>query len=415
MNLKNVCKSYGLIFFALMLVWSCGVSDSEDSNGLGRELTLTEKKIIEADQSFSIDIFKEIVVQDTSENMFISPLSISVALGMSLNGAKGDTFDEMREALVLGRTELDDINKGYNSLIELLTNADPKVVMEIANSVWTNEGFNVENEFSTALEQYFEAEAKALDFLEPTSVDVINGWVADKTHNKIETVLASIPPTAIMYLINAVYFNGTWKYAFDTESTSERRFTLLDDSFVTVDMMNQQNSFPFLVSEEVQMVDLPYGDGMFSMTMLLPAEDIPINEFIEKDFSFEKFTGWLGRLEDDTVGVFIPKLEIEYKVTLNNMLKSLGVETPFTQEADFTGINKSGELFISSVLHKTFLKMDEEGTEAAGVTVVEFGVTSIGESSFPTIRFDRPYIFVLRERSSGAILFMGKIGNPLAE
>lgn len=406
------------IIASMVLFTGCesNVSGPEE-NGENRlsqeEITQAAQKLVEADHSFSIDVFKEVVDKDTSENVFISPLSISIALGMTLNGAKGETFEEMRETLAFHDLNLSEINEGYKYLIEQLTTADPKVQLEIANSVWNKLGFEVEEEFMEALREYFDAEARELDFSDPAAVDTINGWISDKTHDKIPKVLDQIPPNVVMYLINAVYFNGSWKYEFDPEVTNEQQFYLEDGESVQAELMNQQNSFAHYVSDEVQMIDLPYGDSLFTMTLLMPGStETPLDEFISSDLTNENLDIWYQQLLTDTVGVYIPKLELEYKILLNDVLKEMGMPTAFAeQEADFTGINSKGGLFISRVLHNTYLNMDEEGTEAAGVTVVEIGRVSAGPV-IPVIKFNRPYMMIIREQSSRAILFIGKIKNP---
>lgn len=413
MDRKSLLVRFGLFVLFITISFSCDVNNAEQEN-FTRELSQAEKKLVKADQSFSLNVFKEVVASDSSENIFISPLSISMALGMTMNGAKEDTYTEMKQTLAYGDIELSEINEGYKSLIELLTTVDPKVTMEIANSTWSRQGFAVEQDFSASLKEYFDAEAHEMDFSDPATTDIINGWVSDKTHQKIAKILSSIPSDAIMYLINAVYFKGDWVYEFDPEKTSERNFKTEQGENVTVEMMNQQHHFPFYISDEVQMIDLPYGDSLFTMSILLPGNaDTPIEEFIGNSLTQQNLDNWYQNLSVSEVGIILPKLELEYKLGMNKVLKAMGMQKAFAPaEADFTGINKNGGLFITQVLHKTYLKMDEEGTEAAGVTAVEIGITSIGAGSIPVITVDRPYVMVLREQSSGTILFMGKVGNP---
>ena len=407
-------RNHAFIVGMLLLTgtWGIASSCSAPSNESGSDVEVAKEKLLKADQDFSINMFKAAVAMDGKENTFISPLSISTALGMTMNGAKGRTFEEMRQTLSFQDLEMQEINEGYASLIELLTSVDPEVKVEIANSVWSRQGFPVQDDFKNRLAEYFEAEARELDFRDPASVDVINGWVSDKTHDKIESILEFIPQGAMMYLINAVYFNGSWTYSFDPEATFERYFDLENGENVEVSMMNQKNRFSYLISDEVRIVDMPYGDGNFSMTMIMPASETPIDEFISKELTAGKINSWITNLITDTVSVVLPKLELTYDLTLNEPLISMGMETPFSGSADFSGINGAGGIFISRVLHKTYLKMDEEGTEAAGVTAVEISVTSVTEPQFPTIVFSKPYMFLIREQETGAILFIGKIKDP---
>lgn len=403
-----------LISIMLFLVSGCESNVAPNNEDLNQEeIKQAASKLVEADQSFSLEMFREVVKKDETENIFISPLSISMALGMTLNGAKGETFEEIQHTLNFEDLEVQEINEGYHELMNDITNADLDVQAEIANSVWNKEGFEINEEFREALQTYFEAEARELDFSDPEAVDIINGWIADKTHDKITGMLDKIPASTVMYLINAVYFNGSWKYEFDPEETKERPFKLENGEQVQVEMMSQRNTYAHYQSDEVQMIDVPYGDSLFTMTLLMPTDaNTPLNEFIERELTQENLQNWYGQLSTEEVDLILPKVELEYKVGLNEMLQTLGMEAAFTDGADFSGINTDPTLQISRILHQTYLKMDEVGTEAAGVTIVEFMITSINPNAKPVYRFDRPYVMVLREQQTGAILFVGKIMNP---
>jgi len=399
-----------LLTTLILIACSGSVTDSEDPQ-LPKELSKAEKQIVEADRTFSIEMFKELALKTENENVFISPLSISMALGMTLNGANGNTFDEIQSTLSLNEMSLPEINEGYRSLIELLTTVDPKVQMEIANSVWSRQGISIEDEFSNNLTNYFDAETSELDFDNPESKDVINSWVSEKTHGKIEEIINGISPGTMMYLINAVYFKGDWVYAFDEELTKEMSFSLESDETIETEMMNQEINADYYITDNFEMIDLPYGDGLFTMSLIKPSNNISINTFIENNLSLDNLETWYQSSTKDTVGVFLPKLELEYDENLNTALANLGMPTAFTRSADFSGINPDLPLQITSVKHKTYLKLDEEGTEAAGVTSVEVGITSVGPKN-TVISFDRSYLMILREKESGAILFIGKILNP---
>lgn len=403
-----------LISVTLFLNSGCESNVGPNDGELNQEeIKPAAGKLVEADQSFSLEMFREVVKQDETENIFISPLSISMALGMTLNGAKEETFEEIQHTLNFKDLEMQEINEGYQQLIEDISNADPDVQAEIANSLWNKEGFEINDEFRNALQTYFEAEARELDFSDPEAVDIINGWIAEKTHDKITGMLDQIPPSAVMYLINAVYFNGSWKYEFDPEETRERIFNLEDGEQVQVEMMSQRNTYAHYQSDVVQMIDVPYGDSLFTLTLMMPTDaNTPLNEFIESELTQENLQNWYGQLSTEEVDLILPKVELEYKVTLNEMLQALGMNAAFSDGANFSGINSDPSLQISRILHQTYLKMDEVGTEAAGVTIVEFVITSINPNTKPVYRFDRPYVMILREQSTGAILFVGKIMNP---
>lgn len=406
-----------LLSFLLIAVFLIPLSCTTDVTGpnpngeLPRELSAAEKKLVEDGQSFGFNVFKSTVASDSSENIFISPLSISVALGMTMNGAEGETFEQMRETLAFQGLSQEEINQGYQSLIKLLTEADPKVKMQIANSVWSREEFAVQESFTNTLEDYFDATTRELNFSDPKSTDIINQWVADNTSGLIEKIIdGQIPPEMVMYLINAIYFQGDWTYQFDKDQTRERTFNLERGGEVRVDMMSQERLFNITMNEEVHMIDLPYGDSLFSMTVMMPAdEEKSIDEFISQDLSKENFDSWIAGLNGRDMPLNLPKFELSYKVEMKDILKSMGMEVPFEDgQADFSGINPDASLFISEVKHKTYVKVDEKGTEAAAVTSVGVGVTSVPQ----TFSVNRPFVFMIREHNSGAILFMGKVKNP---
>ncbi len=408
------------VMTSLLLFSTCGEnvtgSNDEDPKGeLPRDLTASEQKLVEADRNFSYRIFRETVAYDhEEENIMISPLSISMALAMALNGAEGETFDDMRETLKLTGMDLDEINEAFESLTELLMTVDPKVTMKIANSVWHRDGLPVKEDFLDRLEKHFGAQVEGLDFSDPAAVEKINSWVDKSTEGMISEIIDEIPPHMVMYLINALYFKGDWLRQFDTEDTRTADFHLETGETTEVEMMSQKGLFATYMSGEVQMIELPYGDSLFSMTVIMPADpDTPIDSFINEKVTAENLSEWRSNLRVDNreATVELPKFELEYEIEYNDILKAMGMEIAFSEsEANFKGIADTApqNLFIDNVKHKTFIRVDEEGTEAAAVTSVGIGVTSMP----PQIMFNRPFVFIIHERESGANLFMGKVKNP---
>lgn len=387
--------------------------ESEKPKTLPRELTDNEKQVVEADRSFSYDLFRETISHDSTNNIFISPLSVSMALGMTLNGAAGETQTAIKKAIRLQGLDLPAINESYSSLIELLRSADPKVNMKLANSIWYRQGFSVEEDFKEKCKEFFEARIESLDFADPSAADKINEWVSSNTDGLIDKIIeGSIPQEMVMYLINAIYFKGDWQYQFDPEKTKEQAFFTGDDT-IHVDMMSQENTLAAYVSDEVQMLDIPYGDSLFTMTLMMPGNrGIPINNFVKDKLNSENMEYWISQMSVDTTDVFMPKFELQYEVKMNEMLKSMGMQQAFDRNgANFSNINPSIKMFISEVRHKSFVQVDEEGTEAGAVTSVGLQPTSAGPK-VRTLRFNRPFVFVIRERTSGTILFMGKVNDP---
>lgn len=376
-----------------------------------RPLTTTEEALVAADNSFGFKLFTVVNKDETSKNVFISPVSVSMALGMTLNGANGNTRDAMVQTLEFtGMTEAD-INASYKSLITLLTGLDPTVKFQIANSIWYRPDLNVEQAFKDVNKQYFNAEISSLNFADPNAANTINSWVDRSTNGRIKEIVPNpIPREMVMYLINAIYFKGTWTYRFDPNATLDDFFTLPDGSRKPCKMMSQKAKFRYLSNDQLQAIDLPYGDAGFSMTILLPKAGTNIDDFAGK-LTQQQWSDWTGSLQTKEGDLFLPKFKLEYDKKLNDVLKVMGMAIAFsTSDADFTRIDKQGGLFISEVKHKTFVQVDEEGTEAAAVTSVGIGRTSIGDNF--TMRVDRPFVFVIRENNSGTILFIGKIVEP---
>lgn len=380
-----------------------------------RELNESEKGIASSDAMFSYTVFRETVSYDESaENVFISPLSISMALAMVLNGSEGETHNQIKETLGLAGLSDNEINENFLSLMNYLVTLDSSVSVNIANSVWYDENLEVKQTFLDQLQESYNARGEALNFNDPESVNIINSWVSENTNGRIETIIDEISDEMVMFLINALYFKADWLRQFDPEDTREADFYLEDGSKTSVDMMNQSGDFATYFSEEVQMIELPYGDSLYTMSVLMPTDfDKPIDEFVEEFVNTEKISQWREGLRSTgrDVMVSLPKFELEYELSYNDILQSMGMELPFSEsEADFSGIAEPSakNLFISDVKHKTFVAVDEEGTEAAAATSVGIGVTSAP----PAIEVNRPFVFIIHERTSGVNLFMGKVKNP---
>jgi serine protease inhibitor len=376
-----------------------------------RPLTSQEQAIVSADNAFGFKLLNTVNQGEAGKNVFISPVSVSMALGMTLNGAVGATRDSMAWTLECAGLTQTDINTSYKSLIALLTGLDPKVQFKIANSIWYRPDLEVEEDFKSVNREYFDAEVNQIDFGDAGAAGTINSWVDRSTNGKIKKIVPDpIPREIVMYLINAIYFKGTWTYRFDAGLTRDDTFELHGGSTTPCRIMYQKGKFRYLETDQLQAVDLPYGDAGFSMTILLPKAGIGIDQFLA-DVSGERWSEWTGALTETEGEIFLPKFTLEYEKNLNDVLKAMGMAIAFAPDiADFTRIDKRGGLFISEVMHKTFVQVDEEGTEAAAATSVGIGRTSIGDQF--VMRVDRPFVFAIRENHSGTILFIGKITDP---
>ncbi|MCW9708035.1 serpin family protein [Fodinibius salsisoli] len=375
---------------------------------LPRELTTHEKQIVSSGNAFSFNIFRKVVADETDKNIFISPLSISMALGMTLNGAAGSTRAGMKETLDMSEMELQEINQSYQTLISLLLGADPKVKMRIGNSLWGRKGFDISQSFKDTLKTYFGARVDSLDFSNPSSVDTINGWVEEQTNGRIEQIIEEIPPNMVLYLINAIYFKADWLYQFDSEDTQPEDFHLEDGSTVQVDMMNKKIPVATYTSEKVAMADLAYSDSLFTMTILMSGDsETSIEDFVQESLTASNVTSWIGQLKSRHIMTGVPKFESDYKKKLNDILIAMGMDEAFDGRADFSKINPHAALRISEVMHKANIIVNEEGSEAAAVTSV--GIVETASSSFIV---NRPFVYLIRERTSGTILFMGMMKDP---
>lgn len=403
---------------SLFLVLCIFAGSAACANGAvsARELTAAERGLVESDNRFGLKLFQEIVQQEKDKNIFISPLSVSMALGMTYNGANGSTREAMQTALELPGLTLQEVNESYRSLIELLSGLDPKVRFQIANSIWYRQGWSFEEGFMNLCKDYFDAEVSGLDFNDPTAPDVINGWVDENTNGKIKEIVDvdDIDYTTVMFLINAIYFKGIWTYEFDQELTQDDLFTLPDGSQKSVRMMTQKGDFQYFENADFQAIDLPYGDGDYSMTVFLPRPGNDVDSLIA-GFDRDNWNQWISSFSKRQVTLHFPKFTLEYELKLNDVLEALGMGIAFTPgQADFTNMLESGGLWIDEVKHKTFVEVSEEGTEAAAATSVEM-VYNGGESSGFSLRVDRPFMFAIRENHSQTILFIGKIVEPTLE
>ena len=376
---------------------------------LPRDLTQSESKVIAGSNDFAFDLFRTGNASQHNANVFMSPLSASMALSMATNGANGATYDAMHSSLRLAGATQDEVDGGFKSLIALLRGLDPKTDFRIANSIWFDRTFPFNTSFLDESKTYFDARVEGLDFQSSSSLTTINSWVSENTNNKIPTILDSIAKNEVMFLVNAIYFKGIWQKQFDKTKTSDAVFHAADGSTATVPMMSRGTGVDvdYTQTAEYSAVDLPYGNSAFTMTVVVPSST-DIDTFAES-FDQAKWNLLVGSLHPSDVQVQLPRFRMEWKRILNDDLGQLGMGVAFDRnQADFTRMSPLGsELYITQVIQKTFVDVDEEGTEAAAATSVGIGVTSMP----PTFRADRPFLVVIRERFSGTILFIGKIAK----
>ncbi|MCD6117869.1 serpin family protein [bacterium] len=405
-----------ITFLPVFLLFSCDRVFSPFQSPTTRPFTQMEKKIAESTADFSMKIFSGITSVPSDSNIFISPISISYALAMAANGAEGTTREEILNTLGFGNMAIDDVNKSFHSLMSLLVNTDPDVILTIANSIWYKKGFPVEQSFLKINKSYYSAEVNELDFSSPDAVKTINTWVYDNTNGKIEKILDSIDPASVMFLLNAIYFKGMWQYKFDENFTIEDVFTTSSGDTVHCKMMTITENLPCFETDTFEAVDIPYGSGNFAMAVLVPKSGNTAENII-KSMNKSSWDMWQQKFKvsKQTITLQMPKFETRYKIKLNDVLKNLGIKKAFSpSDADFSGICKSYDLYIDEILHKSFIKIDEKGTEAAAVTIIDYKMgISNSTDNVKFIKVDRPFIFIIHEKTNGTILFEGKINNPV--
>lgn len=392
---------------------ACGDDDGPfvPIDRLPRELTTAERAVVRNTNAFAFDLFRRVHAAEKGPNVLLSPFSASMALGMTLNGAADETFDAMRQALRFQGLSQQEINEAYRGLLDLLLDLDPRVELRIGNSVWARRGFPFVPEFFTAVKTYFDAEARELDFKDPRAADTINAWAKKQTNDRITKIVDRIEPENIMFLLNALYFKGRWTTQFDPKDTRERAFTRDDGSIVQVPMMEQREArFPVAAGEGFTAGELGYGGGAFAMTVILPDRGRSLDQVVAA-LDAEAWDGLVARLDTTRMDLRLPRFRFQYDELLNDPLMDMGMRVAFTDRANFTRLTPVATrlpVCIDFVRQKSFVQVNEEGTEAAAVTAVGISVTSLP----PSFVVDRPFFFAIRERYSGTILFMGAIGDP---
>ncbi len=370
-----------------------------------------DDRLIEANTKFGFKLFNSLRKQEPNKNIFISPTSVAIALSMTYNGASGETKQEMAKTLeLLGMTSTD-INKANQSLQKSLETADPDVKLSMANSLWARQNFIFKPEFIQTNQQFYQAQVTSLDFANPQSPRLINNWVSQKTQGKINQIVEEINADQVLFLINAIYFKGNWTTSFDASRTANKPFYLEEGGSKPHPMMSQQGFYRYYENDRFQAVSLPYGkEGRLSMYLFLPNSQSSLADF-SNQLTPENWNQWMQGFRGRDGHIEVPRFKLEYEVELNKTLKALGMEAVFDRsKADFSQMT-SDQVFVDAVKHKTFVEVNEAGTEAAAVTSVGIRATSLPLAPFQ-MTIDRPFFCVIRDNQTGTVLFMGSIVDP---
>jgi len=414
---NNIIKSVVVLLISGPLVFSqCSKSPDEiiPKEPVPVDLTSIQTALIESGNSFAFDIYRKVLENaDESENVIISPLSISYALSMTVNGADGETREAMLEALRVSGITPEEINSSLKDLTDVLLNIDKRVLMNIANSVWTENDFAVKESFIDILTNYYNAESRSFDIEDATAPDKINAWIEDKTNGLIKEMIDKLNDNTVMLIINAIYFKGKWKLQFDPDDTSEKPFYKPSDIEVGVQMMKQSEDFLVYDGNGFILAEFPYGQGNFVMDIILPDTKTGTAGLLPS-VTNDAFNGWISQLGEQEVNVSIPRFKYGFKKKLKEILTDMGMGIAFTEAADFTNISEFPPLLINDVTHQAFIETNEEGTEAAAATVVDVGVTSMPP---PPLEFnaDHSFLYIIREIKTNSVIFMGRVADPLAE
>ena len=379
--------------------------------------------LVAGNSAFALDLYQALRIQD--ENLFYSPFSISIALAMTYAGAREETELQMGQVLRFSLPQ-DRLHPAFNALgLELASRGEGAVAergrrfqLKLANAIWGQRDYTFLPEFLDVLAVHYGAGLRLLDFASDPEASrlTINEWVSRQTEGKIEDLLppSSITPTTTLVLTNAIYFNAAWHYPFDEKDTAEGAFHLLDQSQVSVPMMHQRESFAYAQGDGYQAVELPYrgkDEATVELFMVILLPQAGRFEEVAGSLDAQNVQAILADLQPQAVELALPKFSFEASFNLNDPLGALGMPIAFTGSANFSGMDGTRDLFISDVVHKAFVAVDEAGTEAAAATAVIIGRTSVETPVEMTV--NRPFVFLILDKPTGAILFLGQVVNPV--
>ncbi len=402
----------------LFLALSCSKGNNEEPDLTPKDITLSAAApvAIQSSNDFGIELFTKVTAEE-DKNLMLSPLSASTALTMLLNGCGGDTYSQLQGTLKYpAGMNISEINEAYKSLVSQLLVIDPKVQLALANAIFYRNGFSVKPPFLATMSNDYKATVKGLDFAAPSSLTTINKWASDNTNGKIPEVLSEISEYAVMFIMNALYFNGDWSYQFDKSLTDELPFH--PDGGTTTDVTTMKGEVGSKVAwgNDFRAIEMPYGQTNFTMVVIVPDETLSA---LYPSFTYQvwdKLTSDLdAHPEFGKTIVTMPKFKFSYEKYLNDQLMSMGMIDAFSDfRADLSGISDN-QIYVDFVKQNTFVEVDEEGTEAAAVTTIGINLTSVGDPQPNQFIIDKSFIFAIRERTTNTLLFIGQVINPKEE
>jgi serpin B len=374
----------------------------------------SHSRLVDGNNRFALDLYRRLAGQ--KGDIFFSPESISTALAMTYAGARGQTAEQIAKTLYFDQS-VEQLNAGFAAILRQLNagGTDRVYQFSIANRLWGQQGYEFLDDFLKVTREDYGAELAEVDFLRKSDAarQAINSWVEKQTHDKIKELIADggVGPMTRLVLTNAIYFKGDWQTPFDRGATRKALFHVAANKNAVVMMMNQEGSYRFANVEGIQLLEMVYHGGELAMDVLLPEKFDGLPD-LENSLSVEKLNGWIAGLQDTRVAVAMPKLKTTCTFDLSETLAAMGMPLAFSDGADFSGISGKPDLFISAVIHKAFVDVDEKGTEAAAATGVAVSLCSASVEEPKRFIADHPFIFLIRDIRSGSILFLGRYTGP---
>ena len=398
---------FGMLLLAMGLAAGCGDVSPQNSDYKGKPIVLTKSQtaVMEQGNDFAFKLLRECSTEFKGQNLFLSPMGVTIVSSMLANGAEGATYDEIVETIGLKGYDLDKINDCYSTLVTALYKADSKVSFSLANSVWASKSLSLKKKFCDNMKKTFDAESYSVDFGAAGTLKQVNDWCSKKTNGLIPKMFDELSPLTRMLLINALYFKGDWVYSFAEDQTYEGVFSTLAGGKAKAQFMTMGRELEAYQDKDVSIVKLPYGNGAFLMEAIVPSGDF--TAFLSS-LSLSQLQRWDQAVKTTQAQLHFPKITAEFDTDENlvPVLKRMGMKKAFSpSDANFSNMADEG-LYVSNFRQKTYVKLDEKGTEAAAVTVADMRKNSVGGGGL-FLSFDRPFVYLIREKSTGAILFIG--------
>jgi serine protease inhibitor len=394
-----------LVLIATLLLGGCDLLTGASAGGASWSIIPLDERVTDAYTGFGFQLFRRLQQDNPTDNIFVSPTSAAFALAMTYNGAVGETAEEMARALGVDHIDLASLNATTRTwLASLRQTGDPRAELELANSIWYRADWPIRDSFRQQVTTHYEAE-----IAEIRDAATINRWVEKATRGRIGGIISGeVPSNVVAYLVNALYFKADWTLQFRESDTRSASFRRPDGSHVTVPMMMKKGRFEIRSDPAMQMLRLPYGSGRFSMVLALPRPDAPVARIAEQ-LEPARWRSWMTEFAAvPDLEIRLPRFEIEWESSLVESLAAMGMNVPFDdQRADFSGMFEQRGPWIGDVLQKTYVRVDEKGTEAAAVTKV-----AMVDRAAPGITFDRPFFLAIYDHATETVLFLGQIMDP---